>query len=190
MSPSRQAIPLTPIQTGPGRPEFDAILTWPFPDKPFYVAQVKRLLQTDIPHRFRYGALCLGFVYRTPAGDTVGFGILELASEYAALANGLHHCYIPLLAVHPNFERRGHGSMIVEHLIGEAAGIVRSCRGVISEDLFLDVYTANQPAIRLYANRGFLIINPKTPSLDPQENNEPFFIMTKKVAIASPPKGP
>jgi ribosomal protein S18 acetylase RimI-like enzyme len=179
-----QPSPLTAIATAPGKPVFQAILAWPFADQPFFVGQVKRLLQRDIPHRVMYGN-CMVWTYRDSAGNTVGFGTLDLCKEYERFTAGKYHCYIPLLAVHPAFERRGHGRSIVEHLIAEAVLFAQSAAG-ISDLLFLDVYAANQPAISLYEKCGFVILNPNSPILDPLENKEPYVVMAKKVAVGVP----
>jgi ribosomal protein S18 acetylase RimI-like enzyme len=180
--PTIQPVPLTPIRTGPGRPEFQALLTWPFAEQPFYEGQVKRLLENDIPHRVLY-SFGLVWVYRDPDSNTVGFGTLDVCKEYERFSKGKHHCYIPLLAVNPAFQKRGHGRSIVQHLIGEAVLIARS-PGNFSDRLFLDVYTANQGAISLYEKCGFVPLNPDFPIPDPAENNEPYFVMARNVAVA------
>jgi len=123
------------------------------------------------------------WVYRDPAGNTVGFGTLDICKEYEHFTGGKYHSYIPLLAVNPVFQKRGHGRRIVEHLIAEAVLIAQSPAD-ISDVLFLDVYTANQGAISLYTKCGFVILNPDTPIPDPQENNEPYVIMARSVAVA------
>jgi ribosomal protein S18 acetylase RimI-like enzyme len=184
-----QPISLTPVRTAPGKPEFQAILTWPFAEQPFYEGQVKRLLQKDIPHRVMYG-FCLVWVYRDPDGNVVGFGTLDVCKDYERFTGGKYHAYIPLLAVNPEFQKRGHGRSIVQHLIAEAVLIAQSPAG-FSDLLFLDVYTANQGAISLYEKCGFVTLNPDAPILDPQENNAPYVIMAQKVAVApagAPPK--
>jgi ribosomal protein S18 acetylase RimI-like enzyme len=131
---------------------------------------------------FGFGVM---WVYHDPYGNRVGFGTLDVGKDYSQFTNGKVHCYIPLLAVHPAFQKRGHGSSIVDHLTAEAVLIAASPAG-ISDILFLDVYTANQGAISLYEKCGFLIMNPATPIPDPQENNETYFIMAKRVALISP----
>jgi ribosomal protein S18 acetylase RimI-like enzyme len=87
------------------------------------------------------------------------------------------------LAVHPAFQKRGHGRGIVEHLIAEAVLLAQSPVD-FSNLLFLDVYTANKGAISLYNKCGFVILNPDAPIPDPQENNEEYFLMARSVAVA------
>ena len=72
--PSIRLIPREVLATSS---EFQAILTWPFSDQPFFVGQVRRLLQSDIPHRGLYG-FCRVWVYGDPDGRAVGFGTLDL----------------------------------------------------------------------------------------------------------------
>lgn len=179
---SAQPTQLTPVRTIPESSEFQALLTWPFPEHPFYLGQVKRVLQNDIPQRFAYG-WCLIWLYRDSAGNIVGFGSLDLSEEYARFTGDKPHPYLPVLTVHPHFQNRGHGRRIVEHLVAHAAVAVRNMP-YVSTLLFLDVYQAN-PALSLYAKCGFEILNPDSPIPDPNENNEPYFVMARNVAIAA-----
>lgn len=172
----------TPVRTVPDSPEFQALLTWPFPESPFYMGQVKRVLQNDVAQRSADG-WCLIWLYRDAMGNTVGFGTLDLCEDYAPFAEDKPHPYIPVLAVHPNFQNRGHGRRIVQHLVAHAAIAVRKLPHV-STLLFLDVYKAN-PAISLYQKCGFEILNPDSPIPDRKENNEPYFVMARNVAIAT-----
>jgi len=119
-----QRIPLTPVRTFPGEPDYQALLTWPFAAQLFYEGQVLRLLQHDIPYRVLY-SFGLVWVYRDPDGHTVGFGTLDVCREYERFTGGKYHSYIPLLAVHPAYRGLGHGRRIVEHLVGEAVVLSR-----------------------------------------------------------------
>jgi ribosomal protein S18 acetylase RimI-like enzyme len=178
-----QPIPLKAIRTAPNEPEYQALLAWPFAAQPFYEGQVLRLLQNDIPHRVMY-SFGLVWVYRDPAGNTVGFGTLDVCKDYEHFTGGKYHSYIPLLAVNPAFQKRGHGRSILEHLIAEA-GLIAQSPADFSDLLFLDVYTANQRAISLYDKCGFVTLNPNAPIPDAQENNETYVIMARSVAVAS-----
>jgi ribosomal protein S18 acetylase RimI-like enzyme len=94
------------------------------------------------------------------------------------------HPYIPLLAVNPTLKSLGFGTSIVGHLIDEAA--ILSCQtGGYYEVLFLDVYVANERAIRLYERCGFTILCDE-PILDPLEGNEPYIVMAKRVSTPPP----
>jgi ribosomal protein S18 acetylase RimI-like enzyme len=178
-------IPLTPVLTAPNENDYQAILTWPFAPQPFYEGQVIRLLQHDIPLRVLH-SMCLVWVYRDPDGNAVGFGTLDFCKDYEQFTGGKVHAYIPLLAVNPGFQKRGHGRSIVEHLIAEAEAWVHGLTE-LSDLLFLDVYVANHPAIKLYEKYGFVTLNPDTPEPDPGENNEGFFVMARKVGVAGEP---
>jgi ribosomal protein S18 acetylase RimI-like enzyme len=137
---------------------------------------------------------CSIWVYRDPHGNIIGFGTLDLSKEYDQFTSGNSHVYIPLLAVNPAFQRRGHGRSIVQHLFAEAVLIAQSCAGFpqplvwgpLSDFVFLDVYTANQPAVHLYTTCGFVKLNPTAPFLDPHENNEPYIVMAKKIVAGAP----
>ncbi len=175
--------PLTPVRTAPSEADYQSLLSWPFADEPFYQGQVKRLLQNDIPFRVMYSSGIV-WVYRDPEGNVVGFGTFDVCKDYEQFTGGKYHSYIPLLAVHPAFQKRGHGRSIVEHLIAEAMLIAQSPAD-FSDLLFLDVYTANQAAVSLYAKCGFVTLNPDTPIIDPQEHNEPYIVMAKKTVASS-----
>lgn len=156
-----QPIPLTPVLITPSNPEYKALVDWPFSEQSFYEGQVKRLLQNDIPQRLVYGFGSV-WVYRDPDAHTVGFGTLVVCHDYKRLAGGKLHSYIPLLAVHPDCKKRGHGQSIVQHLIAQAV-LLSLYWEDLSDLLFLDVYTANEPAISLYAKCGFQTVHGPIP---------------------------
>ncbi|WP_082840151.1 GNAT family N-acetyltransferase [Gemmata sp. SH-PL17] len=117
--------------------------------------------------------------------EFVGFGILQIEEHYSNYTGGLPHCYIPLLSVKPGIKSMGYGKSIVDHLIAEAALNVRDFEGYVSSYLFLDVYVANEPAIRLYRDKcQFVVLNPNNPISDPDEHNEPYFVMARNVALS------
>ncbi len=99
------------------------------------------------------------------------------------MTGGKVHCYIPLLAVNPAFQKRGHGRTIVEHLTAEAV-LLTLISPDVSDRLYLDVYTANQGAISLYQKCGFVALNMDAPIPDPQENNETYIVMATNIAGA------
>lgn len=181
---------LVPEEVEPGGPLFREIAAWPFPESPFYAAQVKRLLNSDLPQQLRNGEYAARmWAFRDPAvaDGVVGFGCLTVANYYAAYTGNRPHCYIPLLAKHPAVERGGIGKAIVAHLEAAARGVVASLwnRG-ISEFLFLDVYCDNVPAWNLYAKKfGFETLNENEPIPDPDEGGKPYFVMAK--ALPTPP---
>jgi ribosomal protein S18 acetylase RimI-like enzyme len=166
-------IPLTPFPVELDSFVFNAICVWPFAD-PY----VSRLLREDIPQRIQFNKSRI-WVYRDPESRLVGFGTLDVCDEYHQYTAGEDHPYIPLLAVNPPFEGHGHGKSIVRHLISEA---VLSCQSGISRDvLFLDVYTDNAKAIKLYKQFGFTSITDEAIP-DPHEDGKTYIIMTKSVS--------
>lgn len=94
----------------------------------------------------------------------------------------------------PGIKSYGYGQFIVEHLVSEAAIVVnRELRAgeEIAGHLFLDVYTANAPAINLYSNKcQFVTLNPHAPLIDADEHNEPYYVMARNVALATATHGP
>ena len=175
--PDRTPIPLTPTPIELGSAEFTALTGWPFTD-PF----VARLLRTDIPQRVQFGN-CHVWVYRDPDDRLVGFGTLDVCDDYGAYTGGQLHPYIPLLAANPTIKSLGYGTTIVRHLIDEAA--LLACRpGGCHDVLFLDVYTASAKAIEVYTACGFVQVTSE-PLQDPLDDNKPYLVMAKRVAIAS-----
>ncbi len=158
-------------------PEFSEICGWPFVD-----SYVGRLLQDDIPQRMQ-NSYCQVWVYRDPDGRLVGFGTFDVCDDCRQYAERPLHSYVPLLAVNPAAERRGHGTSIVRHLIGEAAILGRRSRGYY-DVLYLDVYTDNESAIGLYHKCGFVTLTDE-PIPDPRENGRPYVIMA--IRVSSPP---
>ena len=61
--------------------------------------------------------------------------------------------------------------------IGRESGRQDGC----SDVLFLDVYTSNEKALRLYEKCGFVKVSDES-RLDPDEDNRPYFIMARRVS--------
>jgi len=169
---------LVPTLIALSSPEYQRVLAWPFADAPFYVAQVRRLLTDHLPKRFHQRTSCTLWLYRDGDGAEIGFGSLDLCSEYPDLTGGLPHSYIPVLGVHPTYGGKGFGGRIVEHLIAEA-DTGRPPHSPVSDRLFLDVYTANARAIGLYEKFGFVALTDPGDFTDSDENGEPYLVMAK-----------
>lgn len=84
----------------------------------------------------RVGYLC--YVYET-ANGLVGHGIMSL---------GPGECHLLNICVHPEYQRRGLGRRMVEHLMGVA-------RQKGARVALLEVRVSNQAAYRLYTQMGF-----------------------------------
>jgi ribosomal protein S18 acetylase RimI-like enzyme len=167
--------PLTSAAIALDNPLFEAICGWPFAD-PF----VSRILNEDIPQRVQFGNARI-WVYRDSPGNLVGFGTLDICTDYSEYTNGQPHPYIPLLATNPTAQGKGYGTAIVNHLVAEAAFL--AIRGRCHDELYLDVYTASEGAIHVYRKCGFQEVTLE-PKLDPRENDRPYIIMAKKVSVA------
>ncbi len=175
--PDRLPIPLTPDPVTLGSPEARTLADWPYPD-----LFVTRLLRDDIPQRVQFGD-CRVWVYRDPAGQLVGFGSLDVCTDYADQSEGRPHPYIPLLAVNPTIKSLGYGTTIVRHLIDEAT-VLASRAGGCHDVLFLDVYTTSEKAIAVYAACGFESITP-APLPDAQDPGKLYLVMAKRLTIGS-----
>jgi GNAT superfamily N-acetyltransferase len=174
--PERKTIPLAPIRVGLLSDDYAELCRWPYVDE-----FVGKLLFADIPKRSQFGN-CRIWIYRDPAGQTVGFGTLDLCCDYSVFTSGHPHPYIPLLAVNPTIKSLGYGTSILQHLIDEATLLTASPTGCYSH-LYLDVYTSSEKAKALYTAAGFENITPQ-PFLDPQADGKPYIVMARRVAIA------
>ncbi len=161
-------------------PEYHALQRWAFDPAVFFQRQIPRMLAVDIPARHRDTGTRV-WLHRD-GGTAVGFGTLEPASVmYADQTGGRVHPYIPLLAVNPACQGKGFGKEIVAHLIREAEAALAVLPDA-APLLFLDVYTVNVPAIKLYEKFGFAILNAADPIPDPAENGEPYFVMARRLS--------
>ena len=173
----RAPIPLTPVLVSLDSPAFAGIAAWPF-DDPF----VSRLLRGDIPRRVQFFD-CRVWVYADPDGQYVGFGTLDICDDWGEFTGGQVHPYIPLLAVNPTIKSRGYGTTIVRHLIAEAAIRAAGPNGC-HDELFLDVYTTSEKAIKVYTDCGFRRAT-DVPRTDPAEGGKEYIVMARRVSIAS-----
>ncbi len=174
--------PLRAVRVALNSNEYRAIQGWLFPDDPFYVRQVPRMLQHDIPQLVLFEQCVIWGYVDTQAGtDFIGFGTVSVSHIYSQYTNALPHFYIPLLGVKPAVKSFGYGQSIVEHLVREAANHALS---TLSDHVFLDVYVSNDRAVRLYREKcGFATLNANSPILDPDENDQPYIIMARKLPV-------
>lgn len=173
----KPAIPLTPIPIQLNHPIFHEICRWPFAD-----SFVSRLLLDDIPQRVKFGKGRI-WAYLDPSRSVVGFGTIDVCSDYGDLTNNKPHPHIPLLAVNPSHQGHGYGKSIVWHLIGEAALLASQPGSACHDVLFLEAYTSSERAISLYEKCGFVKLRDE-PYFD-QVEQKSYFVMMKRVAIAA-----
>ena len=154
------------------------MLSWEFRDE-----FVHRLLVNDIPQRIRqFRCRVLGFY--DPQNELVGFGSYEISDVWSKITGKTYHAYIPLLAVNPACERRGHGASILRRLIEEVAVIIahmQISRLDVSPDIFLDVYQDSLGAMNLYKANGFQQI--AGPFVDPEANGKEYIVMACRLDI-------
>ncbi len=158
-------------------PEFAAVCDWPFRDD-----YVRRVLRNNIPQRVYRGAGQV-WIYVNSEREIIGFGTIDICLDYGDFTQGQPHPYIPLLAVNPAHLGRGYGSHIVRHLIQLATNLADTVEG-FHDVLYLDVYTDNDVAIKLYGKCGFRVVS-SAPRTDPDEDDRPYLIMAIRVS-ASP----
>ena len=173
---SRNPSLLAPFPVALDSPEFREICLWPFTD-----AYVGRLLQGDIRQRMQFRD-CELWVYSDPAPAIVGFGTIQISDNAASSRkDGVTHTFHCWQSTQQS-SGLGHGTVIVRHLISEAAKLVvgRRCHDV----LFLDVYADNDAAIKLYKKCGFEQL--PIPSIpDDRENGRLYIYMSKRVSFSS-----
>lgn len=175
-------IQLHPCLIQPTAPIYRDILQWPV--APFFT----RIARDDIPTRFNYGS-CHAYAYydynnpETYERIPVGFGSLDLCDDWGDFTDQKEHFYIPLLAKNPDIARKGYGSSILDHLIGQAAAMIllhRNAGSDLHHSLLLDVYMSSEDAIKLYNRFGFTSLTPR-PLQDADQNNDLFIVMAKRI---------
>ena len=94
-----------------------------------------------------------------------GYTILSWAAGEAHLLN---------LCVHPDWQYRGYGSLLLEYAIGHVAGL--EC-----ESMFLEVRASNERAAKLYKNRGFRVIGTRLSYYRAGDEREDAIVMALKI---------
>jgi ribosomal protein S18 acetylase RimI-like enzyme len=176
--PGNPPIHLAPLLIQLDHPFVHEICRWQFEDD-----FVLRLLRDDIPQRVKFGR-CRVWAYLDASRSIVGFGSIDVCTDYGNLTGKKPHPYIPLLAVNPDHQGRGYGGFIVRHLIGEAALLARQPGGACHDVVFLEAYTSSARAITLYEKCGFVKVT-DAPIFDPIEQRS-YFAMAKRASIATP----
>jgi ribosomal-protein-alanine N-acetyltransferase len=90
-----------------------------------------------------------------------GYAIFNWAADEAHLLN---------LCVHPDWQHRGYGSLLLEYTINHVARLG-------NESVFLEVRASNSRAAGLYENRGFAIIGQRPAYYQAGESREDAIVM-------------
>ena len=106
----------------------------------------------------RVGYACFGLQI---GKDLAGYSIVSWAAGEAHLLN---------LCVHPDWQHRGYGSLLLEYMINHVAR-------QDSEAIFLEVRASNPRAADLYKNRGFKVIGNRPAYYKAGEGREDAIVM-------------
>ena len=93
--------------------------------------------------------------------ELAGYTIFNWAAGEAHLLN---------LCIHPEWQHRGYGSLLLEYTINHAAR-----NG--NEAIYLEVRTSNTHAARLYRNRGFRVIGSRRSYYQSGDGREDAIVM-------------
>jgi len=93
--------------------------------------------------------------------DLAGYTIINWAASEAHLLN---------LCVHPDWQHRGYGSLLLEYAINHVARHD-------NDSMFLEVRTSNERAAKLYQNRGFKIIGNRRSYYQAGDSREDAIVM-------------
>ena len=97
--------------------------------------------------------------------DLAGYTIFNWAAGEAHLLN---------LCIHPDWQHRGYGSLLLEYAIGHvAAHEIKS--------IFLEVRVSNRRAVGLYQNRGFRVIGRRPLYYQAGKSREDATVMLLKL---------
>ena len=106
----------------------------------------------------RVGYACFGLQI---GSVLAGYSIASWAAGEAHLLN---------LCVHPDWQHRGYGSLLLEYMINHVARLD-------SEAIFLEVRASNPRAATLYENRGFKVIGRRPSYYTAGEEREDAIVM-------------
>jgi ribosomal-protein-alanine N-acetyltransferase len=107
----------------------------------------------------RVGYACFGLQI---GKQLSGYTIFSWAAGEAHLLN---------LCVHPDWQHRGYGSLLLEYTINQVARAE-------SDSIFLEVRASNPRAAKLYVNRGFKVIGERKAYYRAGEKREDAIIMS------------
>jgi len=106
----------------------------------------------------RVGYACFGLQF---GKELAGYTIFSWAAGEAHLLN---------LCVHPDWQHRGYGSLLLEYAINHVARLE-------SEAILLEVRESNPRALELYKNRGFTVIGRRPSYYQAGDQREDAIVM-------------
>jgi len=106
----------------------------------------------------RVGYACFGLQF---GKELAGYTIFSWAAGEAHLLN---------LCVHPDWQHRGYGSLLLEYAINHVARLE-------SEAILLEVRESNPRALELYKNRGFAVIGRRPSYYQAGDQREDAIVM-------------
>jgi len=106
----------------------------------------------------RVGYACFGLQF---GKELAGYTIFSWAAGEAHLLN---------LCVHPDWQHRGYGSLLLEYAINHVARLE-------SKSILLEVRESNPRALELYKNRGFTVIGRRPSYYQAGDQREDAIVM-------------
>jgi ribosomal-protein-alanine N-acetyltransferase len=111
---------------------------------------------------FKFDYLCK--VYENRAA-ILGYGVLSVAAD---------ECHLLNICIDPAFQRRGHGALLVAHLLQIA-------RQAGARNALLEVRVSNQSAFRLYHRMGFNEIGVRKAYYPAQRGREDALVLAREL---------
>jgi ribosomal-protein-alanine N-acetyltransferase len=99
-----------------------------------------------------------------------GLQIGRELSGYAIASHAAGEAHLLNLCVHPDWQHRGYGSLMLEYMINHVARL--HC-----DVMFLEVRVSNPRAAKLYQNRGFRVIGQRPNYYQAGERREDAIVM-------------
>ena len=110
----------------------------------------------------RVGYACFGLQI---GKNLVGYTIFNWAAGEAHLLN---------LCIHPDWQQRGYGSLILEYAINQMARLE-------NKTIFLEVRVSNPEAASLYKKRGFRVVGHRLSYYQAGDEREDAIVMRLKI---------
>lgn len=139
---------------------------------------IRRLVMEDVDRVFEIEQLAYPFPWtRSLFVDClrVGYACFGLQigrdlSGYVIASQAAGEAHLLNLCVHPDWQHRGYGSLLLEYMINHVAG--QHC-----DAMFLEVRVSNPRAATLYQNRGFKVIGRRPNYYKAGEQREDAIVM-------------